>query len=300
MTFTTVAISGATGNLGVPIANSLIAKKNLKIKILTRQETLDKGEKKKLFDEFTAAGAQIVAVDFKNVDSIAKALAGVEVVVSVVAGTALTDQIPLIQGAKKAGVKRFYPSEYGVDDNAYKFNHPIVSVKQTIRKEVIDAGLELVTVSTGFFLEWAVSPFYAFDPDKKTVDVVGDGNTKVTFTALGDIGSFIAESINHPLTSPGSEISPRKGEYYLPVGGFDATYNELLDILAKSGQKYTPTYHPVEAFGKKLDEANKPWDDFGGYLRFFQGSGTGNLPKNYKGSFPSIKPKTFADAFPAA
>ena len=42
-------------------------------------------------------------------------LKGVDVVVSTVGGPALHDQLLVIEAAKEAGVKRFYPSEFGGD-----------------------------------------------------------------------------------------------------------------------------------------------------------------------------------------
>ena len=117
ITFSTVAVVGATGNIGQSIAKAILSDKTFKFKILTRSDTLEK--KSDLLKEFKSHGAEIVTVDFQNTDSIAAALNGVQVLVSATSGYALQEQFPLIEAAKKAGVSRFYPSEYGIDDASF-------------------------------------------------------------------------------------------------------------------------------------------------------------------------------------
>ena len=58
-------------------------------------------------------GAKLITVDYSNKESIKKALAGVDVVISTLAGAALNLQPGIAEAAKEAGVKLFVPSEFG-------------------------------------------------------------------------------------------------------------------------------------------------------------------------------------------
>ena len=106
MTFQSVAIVGATGTLGRPISQAIV-NKGFKVKILTRNT---KDAKSKI-----DVKADFIEVDYKNKESLVNALKDVEVIISAIAGPALNDQLLLIEAAKEAGVRRFYPSEFGAD-----------------------------------------------------------------------------------------------------------------------------------------------------------------------------------------
>ncbi|KAJ3252059.1 hypothetical protein HK103_001861 [Boothiomyces macroporosus] len=287
MAFETVAVVGATGNLGVSIAKAVIAKK-LKVKIVTRQDTL--ASKKELLDEFKSHGAEIVVADFKSIDSLAAALKGVQVVISATGGAALGEQIQLIDAAKKAGVSRFYPSEYGIDDVEYPTKHPIIDAKVSIRKHAEAAGLQTVVAFTGFFAEWALSPFYAVDFATSTIEIVGDGNAKIGGWSIPQIGQVVAESINHATTSKTDKI------IYLRAQGLVFTYNELLAEHEKqTGTKWTKKYITIDEAKKRLDGAD-PYAEFGTYLRTWQAQGYGLSKENHAKEF-NITPTTFAQIF---
>ncbi|KAJ3272235.1 hypothetical protein HDV01_005889 [Terramyces sp. JEL0728] len=287
MAFETVAVVGATGNLGVSIAKAVIAKK-FKVKIVTREDTLT--SKKELLDEFRSSGAEIVTADFKNADSIATALKGVQVVISATGGAALAEQIQLIDAAKKAGVSRFYPSEYGIDDVEYPAAHPLVEVKASVRKAAEAAGLQTVVAFTGFFAEWALSPFYSADFANSTIEIVGDGNAKVGGWSIPQIGQVVAESINHPTTNKADKI------IYLRAQGLVFTYNELVAEYEKqTGSKWKKTYITVEQAKKSLEGAD-PYANFGTFLRTWIGQGYGLSKENHAKEF-NITPTTFAEIF---
>jgi uncharacterized protein YbjT (DUF2867 family) len=296
MTNTTVAVFGATGNLGIHITNALLTTKHTVV-LVTRPESLK--DKKSTFDELQAKGARIATADLKNEDSVAKALEGVHVVVSAIGGFALADQLVLIAASKKAGVTKFYPSEFGVDTVHHDFDHPLYALKTSVRQKIIESGMQCVVFATGFFMEWAISPFYSFDFEKKTVDITGDGNQKISFTALSDIGKFVAHSIDHPLLkSDATTLQPQPGLFVVPVVGQEITLNELLAIYErKKGIKFTPTFVSIQQEKQAVAAAPNPFDVFGKYLRIWQAEGTGLVANNAAKEFTSIKPLSFDDIF---
>jgi len=66
-----------------------------------------------MIEKFKAAGAEILVTD--NGTDLAELLKGVDAVVCAYGGAALGEQYKLLEAAKKAGVKRFVPSEFGSD-----------------------------------------------------------------------------------------------------------------------------------------------------------------------------------------
>lgn len=112
--FKSIAVFGATGNLGPYIVDALLESKAFTtIKVLTRLETLE--EKPKAFDDLKARGVQVVALDLKNENAVVEALQGIDAVVSSVGGSVVANQLLWVKAAAKAGVKRFIPSEFGIN-----------------------------------------------------------------------------------------------------------------------------------------------------------------------------------------
>ncbi len=58
-------------------------------------------------------GVKVVGVDLKGPkEDLERAIAGIDIVISAVNYQGLKDQIPLVDAAKKAGVKRFIPCHF--------------------------------------------------------------------------------------------------------------------------------------------------------------------------------------------
>ena len=115
---TNITIAGATGVLGFHIAEALLNDGSFKVKVLRR---LPETQNDKA-DLLASKGAEIVYVDYNQHDALVNALKGTDALISAVApghtsGAYDFDalQTPLLDAAKKAGVKRFIPSEFGID-----------------------------------------------------------------------------------------------------------------------------------------------------------------------------------------
>lgn len=108
--FQTVAIAGATGTVGYFVTEAFLNDGSYKIRIL-RKKPETKNEKAELF---ASKGAEIVYADYNQKDDLVKAFKGIDVVVSVISTDTIdyNAQLPLVEAAKEAGVKRFIPSEF--------------------------------------------------------------------------------------------------------------------------------------------------------------------------------------------
>ena len=80
---------------------------------------------------------------------------GIDTVFSFIGGAALFggEELKLINAAKKAGVKRFIPSEYGLDSFAAE-SDPIFQAKIDSKKAIKEAGMDYTFIFTGMFYEY--------------------------------------------------------------------------------------------------------------------------------------------------
>lgn len=102
---------------------------------------------------------QVRRADFSSVESLAKAFEGQDAVILTVATAAVGGQVPIIDAAIKAGVKRIIPSEFG--HNPAKINHPILNQLLAGKKKTLDylaeqAKAHPTTTWTGI----ATEPFF--------------------------------------------------------------------------------------------------------------------------------------------
>jgi len=98
-----VVVVGGTGSIGSVILSTLL-KSDLTVTVLSRPDS------KATFP----AGVTVVKKTYDD-PTLHEVFLGQDGVVSAVGGGAILDQIKLIDAAVKAGVKRFIPSEFGVN-----------------------------------------------------------------------------------------------------------------------------------------------------------------------------------------
>lgn len=134
---TKVALFGATGQIGQAILRALVIANSHEVIQLVHPHSLDKA--KAMVKELEAEDRMsTVAVDVCecSVDELHPVLSGVEVVVSALNGKALDVQHKIQEAAARAGVRRFYPSEYGMhhiyhSPDGYGYVHPVCFLTTT-------------------------------------------------------------------------------------------------------------------------------------------------------------------------
>jgi hypothetical protein len=99
-----------------------------------------------------------VESDF-SFDSLVSIFTGQDVVISIVGGTGIGQQKDYVDAAVKAGVKRFLPSEFGINgqSEAVKELTPFFSVKQDLLDYLVAKekdGLSWTAVICGVLFDW--------------------------------------------------------------------------------------------------------------------------------------------------
>ena len=113
----TVLVVGYTRMLGSKIVAALSEKGTVEVKAMVRSTNDSHEEKRQKINEMKAKGAGIVEGDLMKFETILRACAEVDVIVSVVGNNEVTvlGQKNLIDATKQQGVKRFIASDYSVD-----------------------------------------------------------------------------------------------------------------------------------------------------------------------------------------
>ncbi|KAL7796734.1 hypothetical protein V8C37DRAFT_400088 [Trichoderma ceciliae] len=184
-----IAVAGATGELGIPIVNTLLAAGYL-VTALTRQGSSNASKLPR------SSNLSITEVDYSSTQSLATALKDHTVVVSTLTSTSVNDQNPLIDGAITAGVARFIPSEFGSDIVNSKRNQlPVFEGKvktQEYLKAIVaeNPNFSYTVICNGAFLDWGLHGFLVNVP-AHTVTVYNGGNIPFTATNLDTIGKAV-------------------------------------------------------------------------------------------------------------
>ncbi|KAJ3090345.1 hypothetical protein HK102_004036 [Quaeritorhiza haematococci] len=204
--FTTVAVFGAFGTVGPHIVRALLDSNQFTtVKLISR-----KGGKRieSLADEFTKKGAQFVELNnAEDHNELVQAFKGIQVIIMAIGGFNMLEvQTRYINAAKEAGVKRIYPTEFGIE-SAKHTGHPVMKMKADTFEVLKKSGLEYTLVSTGLFTEffpWLIS----LDKTAKTALIQGTGDERISTTPLAVIGQVVAQSINKPESKNATVFTP--------------------------------------------------------------------------------------------
>jgi len=231
-----VAIAGGSGWLGEKVVRGFLEEKKHTVKVLAR----DNAKNKVKLDELATLGAVIVHIDIESdsVDKIQHALQGADAVISTLSGGAAGTQINLIEAAKAAGVKRFIPSEFGIEYNQFDTNDIVLSIIKNPTMEALKkSGLEWTRIVNGMYYETQFSPLFKFDVHSGKVNIPGDGNSKFDAIHSSDVGRLLPYILENPVSKNATIF----------IRSEIVTYNQVIDVFDKHlGKKLERVYHPAD------------------------------------------------------
>jgi len=283
-----VLILGA-GELGLPVIRNMAQKaknNNTTITVLLRQKTIDtkEVEKKRTIDELKTLDVTLLAGDLSGPCSeLVSIFKNFEAIVSCTGyGTGAGGfQLKLANAALEAGVKRYFPWQFGVDfevigrGSAQDLFDEQLDVRELLRAQ---SATKWVIISTGLFTSYLFQPFFGVvDFDKKVVNALGSLDTAVTVTTPDDIGMLTAEIFFE---------KPAIDNSIVYIAGDTITYGQLGDVVEiLSGQKFERTVSDIEELGNDLK--NDPTNFVYKYRSIF-GDGKG-VSWDFNTSFNSQK-----------
>ncbi|KAK9667373.1 hypothetical protein RND81_14G251500 [Saponaria officinalis] len=256
-----ILVIGGTGYIGKYIVEASV-KAGHSTFALVRNETLSNSTKATIIDNFNKLGVHLLNGDVYDHESLVKAIKQVDVVISTVGYFVLADQVKIIDAIKEAGnIKRFFPSEFGVDVDRTSAVEPAKStfaVKATIRRAVEAAEIPHTYVSAnnfaGFFLPSLSQPG-ATSPPRDKVVILGDGNPKAVFNKEDDIATYTIRAVDDPRTL-------NKTLYIKPPAN-TLSFNELISLWEKKiGNTLEKVYVPEDQVLKNIQDSPPPTNVF--------------------------------------
>lgn len=236
--------------------------------------------------------------------------------VSALNGPALESQLTILDAAAAAGVRRFYPSEYGMHHIYRKPNdpqgylHPLWDMKDRINDECLkhpaieDGRVSYTLIGCGDFYnqdrEKVWCPWTQTDVEKYTLHVIGDPDAEAEYTHLLDFANYLVATIceaeqseNKCLNFPSDRISNTEIKRLLErYSGkeveMDVVYpKKMHEVIADP--KQAPKEHTESAFPV----------DFWYMVKGMQGMGRFYRPKgqNHNDLFPDVERTTFEKYF---
>lgn len=270
-----ILVLGA-GELGMAVVRTLVrrtAPAAIPVTVLLRPATIQSTDpvKQKDVAELRSLGVEIVPGDLS--DQSGTALAAIfrrfDTVISCTGfagGPGV--QLKLARAALDAGVKRYFPWQFGVDyevigrGSAQDLFDEQLDVRDLLRSQV---QTEWVIVSTGMFTSFLFEPaFGVVDLARNTVNALGGWDNAVTVTTAEDIGALTTEIVFS---------EPRIANQVVYIAGDTVTYRQLADTIDRlMGTEVLRSAWSVDELKRKL--VQEPGDSLRKYrVVFAEGRG---------------------------
>ncbi|MGV2986650.1 aromatic alcohol reductase [Vibrio sp. E150_011] len=193
----TIAIIGATGQIGTPLTRTLL---ELGHDVIAITRSLQSGLSDKL-QEFTDKGARIVEVaDMKDKAQMAKAIKGADSLVCAVPGdqTIINELEPIwLEAALEANVKRFVPTEFGVHTRGVEYGDGVLfDCKKDFHEKLFQSGIGWTFIYTGGIFDYFLPNLRYF----RTITTFGDMALPIYTHEITDIGHLAALAITDERT----------------------------------------------------------------------------------------------------
>jgi len=210
----TVAVVGATGNLGGKIVSALLARGTTVHAIVRAGSSA--GDK---ITQLEQRGVKVFKVDMASVNDVSKACEGASCVVSAIQGlrdVIVDTQTVVLDAAVKAGVKRFIPSDYSLDfNNITKEENRNLAFRKEFQERLKKASISSTSILNGGFLELLTYNIPLFNFPKRSIGYGGSPDQKLDFTHTNNVAEYTAAAALDPsapaiLRIAGDSFSPRE------------------------------------------------------------------------------------------
>ena len=158
---------------------------------------------------FRALNIQVLEGDLKADEAeLTSLVSGHHTVISCVTHQRFgTDEMRLVRACKAAGVSRYLPTAWGVDEQAMGRGSAMASVldrKLDFYDALPGAGLPYTIISCGYWTEWLLGAGFVnllgLDWQQRVFTAVGSFDLRVSTTSLLDLGDLVAEILLDPAT----------------------------------------------------------------------------------------------------
>lgn len=280
-----IVLAGAAGDLGGRILREL---RSLGAVVLA---PVRQGTDRERQEMLQRAGATVVEINHADADALARAMEGAHCVVSALNGlgeTIVERQGVLLEGAVRAGVPRFIPSDFSLDYRGIPAGgNRNLDLRRRFAEHVDAAPIAATSIFNGAFADLLVGPMPLVLAPLRRVLYWGNPDVPIDFTTMDDTAAFTARAALEPaapraLRIAGSRVSARElaglaGE----VAGkpFRLLRGGSLDRL-EAFARIVRRFHPASG------QIYPPWQGMQ-YLRDMFDGRAGSLPLD-NGRFPAL------------
>ncbi|KAF3071367.1 hypothetical protein CFAM422_006155 [Trichoderma lentiforme] len=226
-----VAVLGGSGNLGPHVVNGLLDA-GFEVTVITRLES------QAIFTDKVT----VKRIDITSKEAVEGVLQGHDALVSTISPAAVGDQRTIIDAAVAAKVRRFMPSEFGVDTRRTEEKSLgwILANKLSVTDYLSEVAkknpwFSWTGLAVGLFFDWGIKTQFllGINAKDKTGTIFDSGNKPYAATHVSLIGEAVAAVLKKP------EETANK---YLSIFSFAITQNEVLKIFEEeTGSKFQIT-----------------------------------------------------------
>lgn len=258
--FKAVLVIGPTGHVGKALCAALMAHKQLfnRIAFFNDSSRAATQEKLQLFAAFQSGGMEEVRGKYADIE----AFRGFDCVMMPLGNHAIKFQPTIIDSAIAAGVRHFYPSEWGADITAGSNWHQRYYRDKVVTRlhleargqpnDTPDLGWTLILV--GRLTEYGVIRHFGIDNTQHTAEIYGTPDGRQSLLSTRDTVAFTLATLRDGNASANARRSFR-------FHGESPSWVELFQRLqAVTGHKYVVTYRDVEAARVKEAKAKELGD----------------------------------------
>jgi nucleoside-diphosphate-sugar epimerase len=265
--FKNILIVGATGSIGSVILKALLNESSFTVTALQRASSKSK----------LPENVKVITIDDSYpLDALVSAFKGQDAVINCMTSLAVSAQLRFVDAAVAAKVKRYLPSEYGLNNNrpeARALNSVFREkgqVQDYLRSKE-STGLEWMTIACGMWLKWsALHDFLGMHIKEKKFVFWDDGEGWISTTTEENT----ALALVNALTKKWDETRNR----IVYLSDFAITQKMLLEAIERiSGEKFATETIITTEFIKEKQAAVEAGDPYAVYGLIETGFVTGKF-----------------------
>ncbi|OIW34238.1 NAD(P)-binding protein [Coniochaeta ligniaria NRRL 30616] len=240
--FKSILLIGAGGSIGSVVLSALLAEPSLSVTVLQRASSKSR---------FPPSLKIITVSDTYPTSELIPAFKGQDAIINCMATFSVTDQYRIIDAAVAAGVRRYSPSEYGLNNaraDAQALSTVFAekgAVQAYLRRKGEEGEIEWMSITCGMWVAWSVPhSFMGLDVAGRKMEILDDGEGRVSCTTEENTALAVVRA----LTVATAETKNRN----VFLQDFSASQNELLaEVERQTGEKFEVS----QVDSRKLAEA---------------------------------------------
>ncbi|KAK9423300.1 putative NmrA-like family protein [Seiridium unicorne] len=248
--FSNILLIGATGSIGSVVLEALQKDPGATLTLLQRQTSKS---------TLPAHLKTIRIADSYPTEELVEAFQGQDVVLNFMTTLSVSGQYRMIDAAISAGVRRYVPSEYGLNNmrpDAQALSqvfHDKGKVQEYLRAKAADGAIEWMSISSGMWLKWSMKHgFLGMHAPERRFVFWDDGEGLFSCTTEENTALGLIEALKKPAETKNTNIF---------LSDFAVSQKQLLKVIERvHGVTYTTETIDSHALIEEKTEAGRNGD----------------------------------------